>query len=128
MDVIFAAGGIIRRETAHGHEVLVIRRARYDDWTFPKGKLKRKESFADAALREVEEETGCKVRLGKFLDAIGYEVQGTPKVVLYWSMSIVKYGDLEEQEEVAEVAWLSLDEALRRLTYERERELLVRFP
>ena len=126
MDVIFAAGGLIRRETAHGDEVLLIRRKRYDDWTFPKGKLKRGESFDDAALREVEEETGCKVRLGKFLDAIGYEVRGIPKVVLYWRMSIVKHGELEEQEEVAEVAWLSIDEAMRRLSYEREKELLAR--
>src|SRR5579859_7635020 len=126
MDVIFAAGGIIRRETAHGDEVLVIRRKRYDDWTFPKGKLKRNESFAGAALREVEEETGCKVQLGKFLDAVGYEVRGIPKVVLYWSMSIVKHGELEEQDEVGEVAWLSIGEALRRLSYDREKELLAR--
>src|SRR6266567_8369651 len=88
--VIFAAGGIISRETSHRDEVMVIHRKRHGDWTFPKGKLKQGESFQQAAIREVREETGCKVRLGKFLGAIGYEVNGIPKAVLYWRMSAVK--------------------------------------
>lgn len=125
--VILAAGGIISRQTPHGDEVMVIRRKRHGDWTFPKGKLKRGESFAEAAIREVREETGCEVRLGKFLGAVGYEVNGVPKVVLYWRMTAVTQAQLDEQEEVAEAVWLPIPQALERLTYELEREVLRKY-
>src|SRR6266851_4942617 len=113
--VIFAAGGIISRATSNGDEVMVIRRKRHADWTFPKGKLKQGESFAQAAIREVLEETGCRVRLGKFLGAVGYEVNEVPKVVLYWRMSVVKQYELQEQEEVAEAIWVPIREAMEKL-------------
>lgn len=102
----------------------MIRRGRHGDWTFPKGKLNRGESFQQAAIRELYEETGHIVRLGKFLGAVGYEVMGVPKVVLYWRMSVVEEGTLGKQDEVAEAVWLPVPEAMRRLTYERDRELL----
>jgi 8-oxo-dGTP pyrophosphatase MutT (NUDIX family) len=122
--VILAAGGIICREMPSGDEVMVVRRKRYGDWTFPKGKLKKGESFQQAAIREVREETGCSVRLCEFLGAIGYEVNGVPKVVLYWRMSIAKQGEIEDQDEVAEAIWLPVPAAIQRLTYAREKELL----
>ena len=124
--VILAAGGIIGRDTHNGHEVIVIHRKHHDDWTLPKGKLKRGESFAQAAIRGVREETGCVVRLGKFLGAVSYEVRGVPKVVLYWRMSVVEEGALDDQDVVAEAVWLPIGEAMRKLTYERDRELLAR--
>ncbi len=124
--VIIAAGGIISRETPHGDEVMVIRRNRHADWTFPKGKLKPGESLKRAAIREVLEETGCKVRLGMFLGAISYEVNGAPKIVLYWRMSVVKQGELPEQEEVAEAIWLPIPQAMEKLSYAREKKLLLR--
>jgi 8-oxo-dGTP pyrophosphatase MutT (NUDIX family) len=88
--VILAAGGIVGRETPNGQEVIVIHRRHHDDWTLPKGKLKRGESFPQAAIREVREETGCVVQLGEFLGAVSYEVKGVPKVVLYWRVSVVE--------------------------------------
>jgi 8-oxo-dGTP pyrophosphatase MutT (NUDIX family) len=124
--VILAAGGIIGRETPNGQEVMVIYRKHHDDWTLPKGKLKRGESFTQAAIREVREETGCLVRLGEFLGAVSYEVKGVPKVVLYWRMSVIEEGALGDQDEVAEAVWLRVAEAMRRLTFERDRELLSR--
>src|SRR5258708_39242029 len=98
--VIIAAGGIISRETPHGDEVMVIRRNRHADWTFPKGKLKPGESLKRAAIREVLEETGCKVRLGMFLGAISYEVNGAPKIVLYWRLAGLKPRGVAEQGEI----------------------------
>src|SRR5215469_13956837 len=85
--VIQAAGGILLRKSSRGDEVMLVQRKRYDDWTLPKGKLKPGESFADAALREVEEETGCRAELGRYLGALGYEAKGIPKVVLFWQMT-----------------------------------------
>src|ERR1700674_1290382 len=86
--VIQAAGGVLHRETSSGDEVLIVHRKRYGDWTLPKGKLKPGESFTEAALREVEEETGCSVHLDEYLGAIGYSVGELAKVVLFWRMSI----------------------------------------
>jgi ADP-ribose pyrophosphatase YjhB (NUDIX family) len=124
--VILAAGGIVSRETPNGHEVMLIYRKGHDDWTLPKGKLKRGESFQQAAIREVLDETGCLVSLGEFLGATSYEVQGVPKVVLYWRMSVVEEGALGEQDEVAEAIWFTVPEAMRKLTFERDRDLLSR--
>src|SRR6187455_817196 len=82
-----AAGGIVRRRV-DGHVLTVlVHRPRYDDWTFPKGKLLEGESFEEAALREVLEETGLECRIDAELPPLRYPDQnGRPKVVRYWSM------------------------------------------
>jgi 8-oxo-dGTP diphosphatase len=124
--VIQAAGGILHRNAPPDEEVMVVHRKRYDDWTLPKGKLKVGESFQEAAVREVHEETGCVVRLGEYLGAVGYEVKGVPKVVLFWRMSLVEQNPLGDQEEIAEAVWLRVPDAIQRLTHAPERELLER--
>ena len=65
-----AAGGVVVRDG----QVLLVHRPRYDDWTLPKGKLDAGESFEDAALREVEEETGLRCRLVRELPPVEYPV------------------------------------------------------
>ncbi len=77
-----AAGGVVVRDGM----VLLVHRPRYDDWTLPKGKLDPGESFEDAALREVEEETGLRCRLVRELPSTQYAVSGRPKLVRYWLM------------------------------------------
>ena len=67
-------------------ELAVIHRPKYDDWSLPKGKLKPGEGFREAALREVEEETGCRARLLLFAGITFYFVSRRPKVVLFWHM------------------------------------------
>ena len=96
--IIQAAGGILCRETQTGKEVMIVHRKRYGDWTLPKGKLKPGESFTDAARREVEEETGCSVDLGEYVGAIGYQVKGIPKVVLFWRMSVLEQHAIADRE------------------------------
>ena len=111
-----AAGGIVLRDG----RVLVVHRQRYDDWSLPKGKLKLGESWEAAALREVEEETGLRCRLG--------EPAGSTR----WGLKEVRYfrmtcdGEPRPQSEVDEVRWVELDEAAALLTYERDVELLSR--
>lgn len=124
--VILAAGGVLCRRTPAGDEVLVVHRKRYGDWTLPKGKLKPGESFVAAALREVEEETGCVARLEEYLGAIGYEVNGVPKAVLFWRMSLVEQKKIEDHEEVAEVVWMPVAAAVQRLTHPDERAFALR--
>lgn len=126
MDLIRAAGGLLWRDGKDGKRRLaVVHRPHREDWSLPKGKLEVGEGWEAAALREVEEETGCKARIVSFAGVVHYVPRRTPKVVVYWNMELVKEGPLEHLEEVDEVAWLTREEALKRLDHETERELLV---
>jgi len=117
-----AAGGVV----LHEGRVLLVHRPRYDDWTLPKGKLDRGESFEDAALREVWEETGLRCTLGRELGGTEYrDRKDRPKVVRYWLMEPDdEPGSFEPNDEVDEVRWVALEEAAELLTYDRDREVL----
>ncbi len=120
-DLIVAAGGIVIRGD---NEVLLVHRPRYGDWSFPKGKLDSGESPLETAIREVREETGLEVEARAFAGAFGYLVKGIPKTVLFWVMAAGKQGEIEDSEEVSEVVWLPAIEALERMSYLLEKELL----
>jgi 8-oxo-dGTP pyrophosphatase MutT (NUDIX family) len=124
--VIRAAGGILQRTTPDGEEVMLVYRRRYSDWSLPKGKLNTGESFPEAALREVQEETGCVARLGEYAGEVTYDIVGAVKLVRFWRMSLVEQHPIEEQEEVAEARWLRIPDAIQKLTYSSERDLLAR--
>jgi 8-oxo-dGTP diphosphatase len=118
-----AAGGLVVRRGVQGDEVLLVHRPRYDDWTYPKGKVDPGESDEDAAQREVEEETGFRCSLVRELASTSYvDSRGRPKVVRYWLMRLVD-GDFVENNEVDRIEWLTPSAARSRLTYERDREL-----
>jgi 8-oxo-dGTP diphosphatase len=104
-------------------QVLLVHRPRYDDWSFPKGKANEGESDEECALREVREETGLECKLGPELPTVSYTSKGRPKRVRYWLMEPVA-GEFAPHREVDEVAWLRLQEARRRLTYEHDQALL----
>jgi 8-oxo-dGTP diphosphatase len=116
-----AAGGLVVRDGT----VALVHRPRYDDWTFPKGKLDSGESFEDAALREVEEETGLRCSLGRELPATHYEVNGRPKLVRYWLMAPQSETDFVPNEETDELRWVTPDDARGLLTYDRDRDVLA---
>jgi 8-oxo-dGTP pyrophosphatase MutT (NUDIX family) len=119
-----ASGGVVWRRGGRGIEVALVHRPRYDDWSFPKGKLDPGESWEDAALREVEEEIGLRCRLGHELPATSYrDNKGRAKVVRYWMMEPLD-GEFVPSDEVDEVRWLALSDADRLLSYEHDRELL----
>ena len=116
MNLVRAAGGLVIRseQTPAAVEVLLVHRARYNDWSFPKGKLDKGESFEDAALREVAEETGLVCRLNGELDRIRYlDAAGRPKIVRYWRMIPVDgdIGDFVLNDEIDGVRWVPAEEA-----------------
>src|SRR4051812_8048862 len=87
---VHAAGGVVvRRDASGAPEVLLVHRPRYADWSLPKGKLDKGESFEDGAVREVLEETGVRVRLGEELPSVRYvDNKGRDKLVRYWIMEV----------------------------------------
>ncbi len=119
-----ASGGVVRRRTGRGIELALVHRPRYDDWSFPKGKLDPGEGWEEAALREVEEEIGLRCRLGHELPPRAYEdIKGRAKVVRYWMMEPLG-GAFEPSREVDEMRWLPAAEARDLLTYDHDRDLL----
>ena len=121
---VLAAGVVVFRP---GREVLLVHRPRYDDWSFPKGKLDPGEHLTSCAVREVEEETGVHVRLGVPLTGQRYPSGGRTKSVSYWVGRAVGDDDVSGyrvNDEIDAVEWVPFDEALERLTYEHDVDTL----
>lgn len=128
-DVVRAAGGVPWRRSADGGvEVLVVHRPRYDDWSFPKGKLDPGESWEQAAVRETYEEAGIVAVLGVELPPTTYRDRfDRPKRVRYWAMTVaVDAGASGSDDEVDQRRWLDVHTAASVLTYDRDREVLAR--
>jgi 8-oxo-dGTP diphosphatase len=122
-----AAGGLVCRPGPAGLlEIAIVHRPAYKDWSFPKGKVERGESAEQAALREVAEETGYDCDLVEPFACTSYrDRRGAAKTVCYWLMRVVG-GAFRGGEEVDELRWLTVGEALGLLTYLRDREMLKR--
>jgi 8-oxo-dGTP diphosphatase len=121
---VLAAGAVVYRP---GRQVLLVHRPKYDDWSFPKGKLDPGEHQTAAAVREVAEETGLRVRLGPPLSSQRYLASGRMKTVSYWVGRAVDADDVsgyEPNEEIDGVEWAPYDEAMARLTYPHDRDTL----
>jgi 8-oxo-dGTP diphosphatase len=121
-----AAGGIVLRGEGGDRSVALVHRPRYDDWSFPKGKLEDGEDEATAALREVEEETGLRCHLGPSVGAVTYrDRRGRAKVVRYFQMD-ANGGGFAPNHEVDELRWVPVGDAVRLLSYAQDRRLLRR--
>jgi len=118
--VVPAAGAVLWRDG----RVAVVRRVRFDDCSLPKGKLEPGETFEAAAVREVEEETGTVGRITGFVRAVDYPVTDKRKIVVFFSMEVVREGRSDSEGEIAEVRWLAPNDALTALQYPLEREVL----
>jgi 8-oxo-dGTP pyrophosphatase MutT (NUDIX family) len=123
-EVIEAAGGLLWRQTSTGHQIALIHRQRYNDWTLPKGKRNPGETWQQTALREVHEETGCVAELGAFAGSQSYSLAGTPKVILYWHMRVIEDQGFTPNQEVDQIAWTSLENARQVMSYPAEIALL----
>jgi len=127
-DGVQAAGAVLWRRTSSEIEVALVHRPKYDDWTFPKGKLDEGESHEEAALREVEEETACSGAMGVELASTSYsDAKGRSKTVRYWAMKLEREGDFVPNSEIDAVRWVRLDEAERVLSYAHDLDVLASF-
>jgi len=125
-NIVRAAGAVL----VDGERVALVHRPRYDDWTLPKGKNEPGEDDIAAALREVQEETGFHGRIERDLGVVRYTVERhgavLPKIVRYYVMA-VGGGAFEPNHEVDELRWVTREQAVQLLTYERDREVLARW-
>ncbi|MER6184596.1 NUDIX hydrolase [Streptomyces sp. NPDC001652] len=124
-NTVQAAGCVLwRRSPFDGElEVCLVHRPKYDDWSHPKGKLKRGEDPLSGALREVAEETGYRAVTGAELPTMRYVANERPKQVRYWAAEAVE-GAFAPNSEVDRILWLSPTGARSRLTQPRDRTLV----
>lgn len=129
MDVIKAAGAVLwRRLSDDLVQVALIHRPRYDDWSFPKGKVEADESEISCAYREVLEETGFETVFGPELCKVEYPVGETTKTVRYWSAQAI--GDAKgviDLEEVDQLIWVTIADAYDKLSRKGDQEVLKNF-
>jgi len=125
----YSAGGVIYRVVERQVEVALIATDRGGRWGLPKGHVNRGETAEAAALREVQEETGLEGEIIRHLATIEYWFRaGTARVHKYVDLFLIRYerGDVRPQEaEVDDARWFPIDEALRRVSFERERDVLA---
>ena len=123
--VVPAAGGVVWRPGADGDiEVALIHRPRYDDWSLPKGKLDRGEDLLTAAVREVREETGLAVVVGRRGPRVSYPVRAGTKRVDYWLMR-ADGGVFRPNDESDELRWVGVASAGELVSYEHDRAVLA---
>jgi len=124
---IRAAGGVLWRHGDHGVDVALIHRDRYDDWTLPKGKCEPGEHALATAVREIAEETGIGVTLGRCLGQTRYDSGGRVKLVDYWAARSADRSAFVPNDEVDAMEWVPAAAAPGRLTYQRDASLLAQF-
>ncbi len=124
---IWAAGCVVARHNKHGKaRYLLVHRPQYDDWSLPKGKLEDGESFLDAAIREVDEETGIVGEIVGPIGSIGYVTPArNPKVVRWW-LATAQKRPFAPNSEVDRIMWVSYRKGQDKLSYGNDRDVLDR--
>lgn len=126
--VIQAAGGILWKKIEGQKKLAIVHRHKHKDWSLPKGKVDKGETWKETALREVLEETGFEAKIKKYAGSISYLLEGKPKVVLFWHMKIKSEKKGKMNGEVDEVRWVTIKEAQELLDYPEEITIIKSHP
>jgi 8-oxo-dGTP diphosphatase len=121
---VMAAGGIVLRR-GDTPLIAIVRQRKRNEWVLPKGKLDDGETPKQAAHREVLEETGHNVVVHEFLGTIAYQSGGPIKIVHFWRMEAEGGPVRKLMNDIKAIDWLTLDDALARLSREYERAFLT---
>jgi 8-oxo-(d)GTP phosphatase len=127
---IKAAGVVCWREQKGKLEFLLVSREKYNDWSFPKGKQDPGEILVETAVREMFEETGIKLKVGRKLPVAKYKVStGEEKEVHYWASRVKekawKKSKFKPNEEIQKLEWIEFDSAKKILTYSHDKDLAI---
>lgn len=125
--VVISAGALVWRVRDGELQVLAVHRPRYNDWSWPKGKLDAGETLPQCAVREVAEETGKQVTLGQPLPSLRYPIaSGKQKVVRYWAAQCASPGSkavaarppvkAASKNEIDKMKWLTVAQARKQIT------------
>jgi 8-oxo-dGTP pyrophosphatase MutT (NUDIX family) len=129
-DVQISAGGVLYRRNGHHVQVCLISKKGGRVWALPKGRLDDGESPEQTAKREILEETGHLAEVHEKIDEISYYFHWKEnntlyhKIVSYYLMPLVRENEAERDGEADAVAWMSMGEAYRRLSYLNEKEIM----
>ena len=125
-EMILAAGGVVWREGEGSKiELAIIHRPKYDDWSFPKGKLDTGEELISCAYREIMEETGLNIELGPYLGEVEYESIDGLKGVSYWAAEVLPDSkEFHANGEADLLEWHDVESARVKLTRDTDREIL----
>ncbi len=128
---LLSAGGVLVRRDRRGTRVLVLHHAGHDEWRLPKGKLKEGESAAEAAEREVLEETGLDLQAGRYLGVTDYRYPdpaggGNVRKLVYFFEMDPADADITLEPTFDDAQWLPPQQAVERLTWNNEREMVHR--
>ena len=128
---VFSSGGVVYRGEREGIEIVICGRTREGLWALPKGSPMDGETPSETALREVQEETGLSVMIEGNLGSIRYQFSapdGTEfdKTVEHYLMKSVSGNLADHDAEFDAVRWAPVDDALRLMRYENEREIVRR--
>ena len=127
-EAISAAGAVVwRKHKDNFTEVAIIHRPKYDDWSFPKGKIEVGESLIACAHREVLEETNLQTEFGPHLGQVEYFTPDGLKKVTYWSAKVIGEKPFRTNTEVDQLKWIPITKVIAVLTNETDKEIFDKF-
>jgi 8-oxo-dGTP pyrophosphatase MutT (NUDIX family) len=117
-------GGVVYRLTDSAPELLLVT-TRFDQsvWVLPKGHIEAGESSGQTAVREVFEEAGVMARIVEFLTRSRQVARGRAQHIDYYLLEMVAVQSPPEEDR--RIAWLAQDAAIRRITYDESRDVLI---
>ena len=107
--MLIIAGGIIEKD----NKILMVKEAKkkcYGKWNVPAGHLEKGETIFEGAIREIFEETGCKVRLKNVLPIISKEIENTTVLIITFTTELLEENISFNKEEILDVQWIPIEE------------------